>query len=228
VHDEARLDAVAGGSLGEKLGRQVLAFLRRDQPADNVPAEQIDDHVDVQEDALLERGQLGDVPGPYLVGRSRGERGFDVGMRKPLIPALFRLSERREHAIESANGREVDAATEQLREHLHRRLVHELRRVHGVDDGLALVVAQPPRAGSTLPRCSRRHRASAAVQRRPARAHGGAGRDDGNARLGKILYQVHQVSSSLSGSASPRTSCAFFCKAMSTLATCSKRCTKPI
>jgi hypothetical protein len=30
VHDEARLDAVASGSLGEKLGRKVLALLHRD------------------------------------------------------------------------------------------------------------------------------------------------------------------------------------------------------
>ncbi len=95
VHDKARLDAMASGSLGEELGRQVLALLRRDHPADNVPAEQIDDHVNVQEDALLERGQLGDVPGPYLVGRCRGERGFDVRVWKTLIPALFRARDRK-------------------------------------------------------------------------------------------------------------------------------------
>ena len=43
----------------------------------------------MQEDAFLPRGELGDVPGPHLVGPCCGERGLHVRVCKPLISALF-------------------------------------------------------------------------------------------------------------------------------------------
>jgi hypothetical protein len=69
VDSQAGLDAVAGDGLGEELRRQVLALLRCRHPADDVPAELVDDDVRVQEHADGGRNQLqlrGGLPPPPI------------------------------------------------------------------------------------------------------------------------------------------------------------------
>ena len=103
----------------------------------------------------MDRRELRDVPRPDLVRCGRRERGLRVGPGRPLIPALTRLPGSGEDAVHRADGREIDAASEQRGVHLSRRLVGELRALERVEDALPLGVVEAARAGRThaLKRC---------------------------------------------------------------------------
>jgi len=89
VHGEPGSMPVTRDAVGKQLGRQVLALLRSHHPADDVAAEQIDDHVRVQKDALLQRCELGISHVHTWLDAVAVERGFDVRVRTALISALF-------------------------------------------------------------------------------------------------------------------------------------------
>ena len=108
------------------------------------------DDVRHQEDPLLRRRELGDVPGSDLNRRRRGERRLRVRVRSALVSALARLSHRGEDAVHRADRREVDPAPEQARVHLRRRLVGELGKVHRVEEALTLTIVETSRVRCTL------------------------------------------------------------------------------
>jgi hypothetical protein len=103
VDGQARLDTATRHRFGKQLRCQVLALLRCDHPTNDVSAEEVEDDVRMQEDALLQCRQLGDVPGPNLVRGGRAECWLRIGVRQALISPLFRFSKLGEHAVDGAN-----------------------------------------------------------------------------------------------------------------------------
>jgi hypothetical protein len=76
----------------------VLAL--RDHPRDDEAAEQVEDDVQVEEHAALERGQLADVPRPHLIRRRRFQARNRMVARLPMVAAV---SHRR--ALQSSDQR---------------------------------------------------------------------------------------------------------------------------
>jgi hypothetical protein len=74
----ARADALFGASRADELFGQGGGRARRDHPADHVAAEDIDDHVAVEVSPLGWPLELGDVPGPQLIGT--GGQPFGLGV----------------------------------------------------------------------------------------------------------------------------------------------------
>ena len=77
--------------LGDELLGQVGAFARGDHPADHVAAEDVEDHVEVEVGPLGRPQELGDVPGPDLVGRGGQQFGLGVGRVAELVAPLADL-----------------------------------------------------------------------------------------------------------------------------------------
>lgn len=72
-------DAVAFDGLADQLLGPLGCFGAFDGVADDVAAEDVDDHVGVEPDALGRTGQPGDVPGEHLRGSVRDELGDRPG-----------------------------------------------------------------------------------------------------------------------------------------------------
>src|SRR5581483_940678 len=141
-----------------------------------------------------------------------------------LVSALLVLALRRKYSVHRANRREVDAPAEQRRVDLDDRLVSELGAMERVEDRGALRVAHAAWTGGPLrEEAARRRRPRAAIQGRAAHAQRLARRRDRHDRIREIFHEVHQVSSSRTGRAMPRISCAFFWSAMTASAMCSLR-----
>src|SRR5690606_12587396 len=172
-------------------------------------------------DALVDRGELGDVPRPDLVGRGGGEGGLRMGLPGALIAALTRLPGLGEDAVHRADRGEIDAASEQGRVDLGRRLVGELGAMERVEDVRALGLVEAARArGAVADWPGLGPRTTPPVERGPAHVQGltrGVDRDD----LGPLFDHGHQLCSSRSGSAMPRIACAFFWRSITALATSS-------
>lgn len=104
----------------------------------------------VQVVPALERGELGDVPGPHLVGCRRPDRRLDVGLSKLRgfrLLGLFRLGE---HSVDSVERREAHTPAEQLREPLRRRLAQVLWRGHDVHERLPAAFTELTGTGRVL------------------------------------------------------------------------------
>jgi len=65
----ARLDVVTTHGVGDQLLGQVGVLAIGNQPADDMAAEDIHDHVQVEAAPLHRAAQLRDVPRPNLIGR---------------------------------------------------------------------------------------------------------------------------------------------------------------
>ena len=207
---EARLDAVARDGVGEELRGEMLALLCGDHPVNDVAAEEVEDDVGAEEDALACGREFRDVPGPDLVGCGGRQLRLRVDMRRTLVAPLAALVGLGEHAVHRADGAEVFAPAEQGRVHLAGRLVDELVGVQDLEQSLALGVAETPSTRRARGRRRLRlRRLTAAIEARAADPEGVAGGGHGQMRLAGF-DKVHQLFSSLSGSARPRISCAFF------------------
>jgi hypothetical protein len=68
--------------------------------------------------------------------------------------------------------------------------------------------------GSPLPNTARWRRTRVSIQGRPADTECPARCRDRHDRIGEIFHQIHQLSSSVTGKAMPKISCAFFWSAM--------------
>ena len=83
----AKFNVVPGHALGDQLLGQFGTLARRDYPADDMTANDVEDH-------LVEGGPFGrplelcDLPRPDLFGRSGQQFGFSVGDMMALIAAL--------------------------------------------------------------------------------------------------------------------------------------------
>ena len=74
----ARLNAVLRTRFGDEALGQPCALMRREHPADNVTAEDVEDHVQIEVGPLDRAEQLGNVPAPDFVGPAPSKRRYIV------------------------------------------------------------------------------------------------------------------------------------------------------
>src|SRR5687768_7720523 len=101
------LDALARARLDDELLGQSGALACGDHPADDVAAEDVEDHVEVVVGPLRGALELGDVPRPDLVGRSGEQLRLDVGRVAELVAALADLAGGLEYAIHRSRRAQV-------------------------------------------------------------------------------------------------------------------------
>ena len=121
---------------GDQLLGQDGGLAGGDHPADGIPAEDVEDHVQVVVGPLRRAVQLGDVPRVHLVRPGGCELGLDgSGMRglPAALPALARLAQ---HPVVGGYRAEVGALVQQRGPCLGRGGVGEPLRVQRVEDGL--------------------------------------------------------------------------------------------
>ena len=115
--------------VGDELLGQLGALTFGEQPAHNMAAEDVQDHVQVEARPLGRALELGNVPGPHLVGRERQQLGLGVGRMGELIAPLATAAVDRQQTVHRAHRAEIAALVQQ-------RGVH--RRWRGVDEALAV------------------------------------------------------------------------------------------
>ena len=69
--ERARRDELLGGGVADQLLGQFGAFACGDQPADDVAAEEVQDHVQVKAGPLARPLELGDIPAPHFARTGR-------------------------------------------------------------------------------------------------------------------------------------------------------------
>ena len=115
---------LANGLLDELLG-QFRALPRRDHPADDMAAEDIEDDIEIEVGPLGRTQQFGDVPTPELVGSSGQQFGLVVSRMHRLIAALVGFPGLFEEAIHRASRTEILAFVQQGGLHGGRRTILE-------------------------------------------------------------------------------------------------------
>src|SRR5439155_1069029 len=172
----ARRDPLSPAALLDQLSRQGRAFLVSDHPANDVPAEDVQDHVEVEVGPLRRPEQLGDVPAPHLVGSRRQELGGRGVRMAQLIPPLTHLVILVEDPVHRPLRAEIALGIEKLCVHLRRSQIDELRFVQHLEHGGPLRRGQRPRRTRPLPG-RRLGLASAVVGRRGQTEHCARRRD---------------------------------------------------
>ena len=98
-----RRDVVLGHRFGDQLLGQFGGFLRGDHPADDVAAEDVEDHIQVEAGPFGRAFEFRDVPAPDLVGRGGQEFRLGVDRVDALPSALGRLAVRLQGAVQRAH-----------------------------------------------------------------------------------------------------------------------------
>src|SRR5690606_16055690 len=206
VDDElAGLDAVARDGLREELLGESAVLTLGHHPRDDVAAEEVEDDVEVEEDAADEGGELRDVPGPDLV-RSRGDEP-----RNRVLPTLSvvtpfaQFTALAEEPVHRPNRAEKPPLFEQGRVNLPRRLVDEAFRVQDGENLRSLRLRQPPVIRTTRAAHARRRRAKMAVRggARQSQRRTRARHRDLRVALSDDLDELSSGASSMLGSAIP-------------------------
>jgi len=198
VHRERTAgDAVALDSLGEEVLGELGALPLGEQPANRHATEQVEDHIEAVEDPVQRTAQLGNIPGPDLVGGRRREGRFGMLHRTTLCASLCALTGRGEHPVHRADRREVDTTRQQRRVDLRRRLVHELVAVQHVEQRLPLDVIEPARARPARGHRGRLRGLRLPVQRGAADPERSACLHDRDVRVIERFDGVHQLSPSV-------------------------------
>ena len=132
VHARARQSAPGVRRVRESLELRlgdgvVVADVRvAEAPDDTDRAEESGEPLRAHRRATIRVHRQGNVPGPDLVGRCRQARRRGVLDGSALDASLLALAERRENAVERADGGEVHASGQERRIDVLRRLVDEL------------------------------------------------------------------------------------------------------
>ena len=189
----ARLNAVLRAGLADEALGQGGALVGREHPADHVPAEDVEDDVEIEVRPLRRTQELRDVPAPDFV-RTRGQQlGRGVVRAPHLIAPLLDFVRVVEDAIHRARRTEVGSLIEQGGVDLRRRLIDEAR-VEQIQEALTLDRIQ--RAGRRRSRARDRDRSTPPIQRGPGQAqHATRGRRPQRRR--RVVHRDHQSSSSL-------------------------------
>lgn len=87
----SRKDAVVLASFLDELAGQSSIFPEGDHPAHDVPAVDVQDHVQIVIGPLDRAAQLGDVPGPNLVGPRGQQFRRRIGCMGALLASLSDL-----------------------------------------------------------------------------------------------------------------------------------------
>ena len=127
---------LAVASSNSALNRVALSRVG-DTPADDSAAEDVDDDVEVEVRPFGRPHQLGDIPGPDLVGGLRQQLRLFVDRMAQLIAALADLLVCAQDAVHGADRAVVDALVEQAGIDLGGRLVGEARCAQKVEHRLA-------------------------------------------------------------------------------------------
>jgi len=87
----ARLNVVLRAGFGDEALGKRRALVRRQHPADDVPAEDVEDHVETEVRPFRGAQHLRDIPAPNFVGTRGQELGGRVARAPDLIPPLLDL-----------------------------------------------------------------------------------------------------------------------------------------
>ncbi len=160
---------VFGDRLGDEGLRQFGAFAMRDHPPHDVPAEDVQDHVEIEVRPLGRPEQLGDVPAPQLVRRGGQQLGLLVRRMDQLIAPLARFPRLGEHPVHRPGGAQVGALVQQRGLHRGRGAVAKALRVQDRQDRRTLVGVRGRgrAAAAQAPSAPRPGAAAAAGDRRP-------------------------------------------------------------
>src|SRR5712691_12628764 len=205
--------------------RQAGVLVRRDHPAHDVPAEEIEDHIQ----RVIEVGdrplQLRDVPRPDLIRRRGHELRFGVGRMPRLVPPLADLGCGVEDAIHRARRAEIGLLLEQRGLDFGWRVIDESLAVQHVEDRLPFGGDQRARRGRANGRCRRPSGLSSPIEGRACEADALTERR-GLAGRGHGFDGDHQSVSSMSRGfrGIPRISATFFWRVMIVSTRASLRC----
>jgi hypothetical protein len=200
-------------------------FAIGDAPADHAAAEDVEDDVEVEVAPLGWPHQLGDVPGPDLIGAFSQQFGLLVGGMPELGAALADFAVLGEDAVHGADRAVVDALVEQAGVDLGRRLVGEARRVQQVEDGLLLRCAEGPGGFGSWAGDGRWRGSLGAVslQAGAREARCAADRRHHAASRQASSHRCGQGTSSLGANGTPSSSATFFWTSMMASARASRR-----
>jgi hypothetical protein len=187
-------DVLALATLGDQDLGQRGRFLASQQPADDVAAKDVEQHVEVVVRPLDGAQELGDVPAPDLV-RPGGEQ-FRLPIRRvpELVAPLAHLRVRGQHPVHRADrARRHLARVEQLRPDLRRRQVDEPVPMEQGQDLLAISRREGVPRGAPRPRGrdSWRRAAPPPVERGPSQPQGVAQRGDAHPSVALLDHGNH-------------------------------------
>ena len=109
------LDAFLDERLSDQSFSQVLGFPVGEHPPDDVPAVDVEDHVEVVVGPLGGAEQLRDIPGPDLVRRRRHQSRRGISRMPELVTAFPHFLIVFKDAIHRADGAEIGALIEEFR-----------------------------------------------------------------------------------------------------------------
>jgi len=122
-----------------------FTFAAGQHPADDVAAEDVEDHVQVEVGPFRRPQQLGDVPGPDLIGRGGQQLRLVVGRVSQLVASLADFLPRVQDAVHRAGSSRDLALIQKCRINLGRSLVGKRLAVKHVENLLPLLLAERPR-----------------------------------------------------------------------------------
>ena len=143
--ERAWLDALFGDGLGNQLPGQFGAFTRRDQPADDIAAEDVEDHVQLEAGPFERPFELRDVPTPDLIGSGGQQFGLEVGGVSELIAPFACLAVGGQQAVHGAHRAQIDALVEQGGVDARRRAIGKALAAQHVAQRLPLGMAEGQR-----------------------------------------------------------------------------------
>src|SRR5665647_252928 len=111
--ERTRHHIMTSHGVGNELLGQLSALARRNQPAYDVAAEDVQDDVEVKASPFGRALELGDIPRPYLVGREGQQFGFGIGRVAALAAALGAAGIGSQQTVHGAHRTQVTAFIEQ-------------------------------------------------------------------------------------------------------------------
>src|SRR5713226_4897193 len=219
----ARRDVLLLAGFPDEPLSQACALVGRHHPADDVAAEDVEDHVQMEVGPLDRALEFRDVPGPDLVGCGGEELGLLIVGVSQNVASFADLMIGGEDAVHRPRGAHVDARVEQRGMDLGRGLISERFGIEGDEYLLALLHGQRSRWSRSRWRRSRRP--SLPVQRGPGHTDGSTRRPGSDGEF-QTAHGGHQSSSSSGGlfRGIPRISATFFWTSMIASAWWSRRC----
>ena len=125
------LNLLFGAGFRDKGFGQFGRFPRGDQPAHDIPAVDVENFIEIEEGPLDRSPELGDIPGPHLVGFRSQEFGSGTGPRKGLSPdqVLLLLGE---NTVHGAFRTEIGAFIQERGIYFSRRHIPEMGGIEGI------------------------------------------------------------------------------------------------
>jgi hypothetical protein len=123
-----REDVLLEAGLPDELLRNLSGIVSGHRPANHIAAEDIEQDVEMEVGGLGAGTELGDIPGPQLIGSRGKEFRFGVGGVTELVSPLTDLLVLAQDAIHGADGAEESPLIQESSIDFGGREVHEARR----------------------------------------------------------------------------------------------------